>query len=116
MENRYWFKGMKLSIHVIAECLNISQSYINANANKFGISIQEYIRGIQNCTPKPEIRNYRTDNTHHSASKRPARLIEGLTLREISMQYDIPKSTLNARYTKGIRTIKEIVEYQPTIM
>ena len=116
MENRYWFKGMKLSANVIAECLNLSQSYINANAKKFGMTPQEYIRCIENCTPKPEIRNYRTDNTHHINSKRPARLIEGSTLAEISRKYDIPKGTLNARYRKGIRTIKEIIKYQPTIM
>jgi len=116
MDNRYWFKGMKLSIGVIAECLNISTSYIQMNRKKFNLTTQEYIRGIQNCKPRDEIRNYRDPDAKFLGGKKPARLVEGLTLSDISKKYDIPKSTLNARYVAGNRTIEDIIKPREKIM
>ena len=103
----YWFKGMRLSLNVIAECLNVSQAYINANAKEFNMTTQEYIKGIQNCVPNTDKKyNCKQDA---KGRKLPTVLVEGMTLTEISREYNVPKSTLNSRYNKGMRTINDLL-------
>lgn len=107
--NKYWFKGMKLHISIIADCLAITNREIRNNSKKFNLTIQEYIKSIENCVPQDKAEY--TYTMHHRRGGKPSSIcIDGMNPFELSKKYGINKSTIYNRYNKGARTIEELTK------
>lgn len=108
MEKYYWFKGMKFSFGIISDCLNVSRYEIRKKAEQFNMSVQQYIKSIENCKPREAVERKRVSK--NTGGKKSNISINGMCPLEISRKYNIPKSTIYSRYKNGARTLKEIIK------
>jgi len=99
----YWFRGIKMNISVIASITKKSVRHLQRNGKSQNLSIQQYIKTLENI--KYTYRVFDDERT----SKPIEFKLDGLTITELSIKYNMNRSTIYQRYYYGYRTYNQLI-------
>jgi len=113
---KYWWKGMRIELSVIADCLCTTVAKLKGMAKEENKSMPYGTTQERHAVIQTYLK-HATRTTVTKQKKRNGRvrtgkiIIDGLTVRDITNIYDIPKSTLNMKISKNdFKTLDDLVK------